>query len=126
MLVRFLADDDKVQADLAEELMRTHMIFLPNSVLLETEWVLRSRYKKSREKLARFFQALLDAENVLFEDIERIKKVIEWYKLGADFADAMHLATCGKATLHTFDRAFCKTARQANLTPKIQIIETQK
>lgn len=27
LLVRFLADDDKAQADLAEELMRTHMVF---------------------------------------------------------------------------------------------------
>ena len=44
ILVRFLADDDQVQADLAEALMRDNTVFLPRTVLLETEWVLRSRY----------------------------------------------------------------------------------
>ena len=34
LLVRFLADDDKTQADFAEELMRTYTVFIPDSVLL--------------------------------------------------------------------------------------------
>ena len=43
ILVRFLADDDEAQADLAESLMRENTIFLPRSVLLETEWVRHRR-----------------------------------------------------------------------------------
>jgi len=124
LLVRFLADDNKKQADLAEELMQTHSVFIPDSVLLETEWVLRSRYKKSPDKLAAFFNVLLETENVVLEDTERFKKAIEWYQLGSDFADAMHLAACnGVATIHTFDQAFCKAARQAELTPEIKIVK---
>lgn len=44
ILVRFLADDDKEQADSAEVLLADNTVFLPKTVLLETEWVLRSRY----------------------------------------------------------------------------------
>jgi len=77
LLVRFLADDDKTQADFAEELMRTYTVFIPDSVLLETEWVLRSRYKKSRKKLAAFFNILLETENVVLENAERFKKTVE-------------------------------------------------
>ncbi len=54
LLVRFLADDDPKQADLAESLMRNNTIFLPNTVLLETEWVLRSRYKKNLKNYSNF------------------------------------------------------------------------
>jgi len=126
LLVRFIADDDKAQADLAEELMRTHTVFVPDSVLLETEWVLRSRYKKSSDKLAAFFKLLLDTENVILENTERLKKAIEWYQLGSYFADAMHLAACDGAILHTFDRAFCKVARKAGLAPEINIVEIKK
>jgi hypothetical protein len=28
--------------------------------------------------------------------------------LVADFADALHLAACGSALMHTFDQCFCK------------------
>jgi len=126
LLVRFLADDDKAQADLAEELMRTHTVFIPSSVLLETEWVLRSRYNKSREKLVAFFNILLETENVVIENAERFKNAVEWYQLGSDFADAIHLAACNGATLHTFDRHFCKAAHKAGLTPEIHIVETEK
>ena len=40
ILVRFLAEDDQEQADLAESLIRNNTVFLPHTVLLETEWVI--------------------------------------------------------------------------------------
>lgn len=61
---------------------------------------------------------------MVLENAERFKKAIQWYQLGSDFADAMHLAACNGTTLHTFDKAFCKAARQAGLTPEIKIVET--
>ena len=39
LLVRFLADDDQAQADLAESLLADNTVFIPRTVLLETEWV---------------------------------------------------------------------------------------
>ncbi len=46
--------------------------------------------------------------------------------MGADFADAMHLAACQDTVLHTFDRNFCKTANKAGITPKVCILKTDK
>jgi predicted nucleic-acid-binding protein len=77
-------------------------------VLLEVEWVLRSSYRKSREDIHRFFQALLETENIVIEDQEAVQRALEWYRLGANFADSLRLAACGMAILYTFDRGFCK------------------
>jgi len=125
ILVRFLADDDQKQADLAESLMRDNTVFLPRTVLLEAEWVLRSRYSKERKQLVDFFRLLLELENVMLEDVEQFKKTITWYSMGADFADAMHLASCEQATLYTFDQNFCKQAHKLKMTPNIQIVQTK-
>ena len=123
LLVRFLADDDKAQADLAETLMRNDSVFLSRTVLMETEWVLRSRYEQERAALADFFEHLLEAENVEVEDRDLVASAVQWFRLGADFADALHLSVCGTAVMHTFDRSFCKEARAAGVTPEIRILE---
>ena len=83
LLVRFVADDNKQQADIAESLMRSEVVFLSRTVMLETEWVLRVHYRKSRIELAAFFGNLLDAENTLIEDIHHVNRALEWYRLGA-------------------------------------------
>ena len=122
LLVRFVAEDDQQQADIAESLMRTNTVFLSRTVLLETEWVLRSRYQIQRQPLAGFFQQLIDMENVEIEDGPLVAKAVEWYRLGADFADALHLGAAGTALMHTFDSGFCKVARDMGLAPPIRIL----
>lgn len=41
LLVRLLTNDNKTQAKYAEKLIEDNPVFIPKSVLLETEWVLR-------------------------------------------------------------------------------------
>ena len=45
------------------------------------------------------------------------------YAYGADFADPLHLAACGTAVMHTFDRNFCAAARTAEIAPEVRISE---
>ncbi|WP_342450179.1 type II toxin-antitoxin system VapC family toxin [Thiorhodococcus minor] len=99
-------------------------MFIPRTVLLETEWVLRARYGKSREDLLAFFRALLATENTILETPEAVALAVDWYGQGADFADALHLATCGNAVMHTFDRGFCKQARTTGAAPGVHVWET--
>ena len=40
LLVRLAVNDDQQHAEIAEHLLETHQIFIPHTVLLETEWVL--------------------------------------------------------------------------------------
>lgn len=125
ILVRFLSNDDQAQAELAETLMRDNTIFLSRTVLLETEWVLRSRYHQKRKDLLSFFRLLLEIDNIVLEDGAEFEQVVTWYGMGADFADAMHLSVCEEMVLHTFDRGFCKQAHQMEMTPAIQIHQAQ-
>jgi predicted nucleic-acid-binding protein len=123
LLVRLIVDDSPQQADTAEALLKTNRVFISRTVLLETEWVLRATYKKPRERINSFLQYLLQADNATIEDHEQVEQALSWYHLGADFADALHLAACGTATMHTFDRGFCKVAREQGVAPEVRVLE---
>ncbi len=122
LLVRTVVADDPAQVAIVRDLVMQDSVFISRTVLLETEWVLRAVYKKSRTDILKFFRALLEIDNTEIEDSSAARLALDWYALGADFADAMHLAVCGSAVMHTFDKGFCKPAREADLTPPIKVI----
>lgn len=122
LLVRIAVNDDQHQAEIAEQLIDNNEVFISRTVLLESEWVFRSVYKISRDDIAAFLDNVLRTENISVEDSTEVGKALEWYKLGADFADAMHLCICGERLMHTFDRQFCKAATQSGLTPAFKVI----
>ena len=112
VLVRFLARDDARQAARAEELLRANEVWISKTVLLETEWVLRSLYRIPPQTLAEALGALLGLGSVVVEDELAVAKALEWFGKGLDFADAMHLASAGNARrFATFDRKFARQAR---------------
>lgn len=123
MLVRLVVDDHPAQAKIVENLLKTRHAWISRTVLLETEWVLRCVYKFSREQIYEFLQLLLQAENAEVENSLAVTRALEWYHCGADFADALHLAVCGSTVMHTFNRGFCKAAREAGLTPEVHVWE---
>lgn len=95
VLVRFLVRDDEAQYEKASRLIQRevaagHVIFISLLVLLETEWVLRSRYRLPKHLIAITFSALLDAADVRFEDEATIEEALFlWKKSSADFADCL-------------------------------------
>lgn len=123
LLVRALVVDNPDQVAVVRQLIASDTIFISRTVLLETEWVLRSRYKKTRRQLTAFFTALLEIDGTVVEDAEAISHALDWYAKGADFADALHLVACGDAVMHTFDRDFCKAAREAGIAPEVRVWE---
>jgi len=122
LLVRAVVADDPAQVAIVQRLIMQDSVFISRTVLLETEWVLRSVYVKSRVEILEFFRALLEVDNTEIEDSQKVGYALDWYELGADFADALHLAICGFAVLHTLDKGFCKTASEAGLTPPIVVV----
>ena len=124
LLVRLLVDDTPEQADVAEALLVANTVFISRTVLLESEWVLRAGYRKTREQISRFFAELLETDNTVIENHEAVAQALDGYRLGADFADALHLAACGRAVMHTFDQNFCKAAREQGLAPEIRVLRT--
>ena len=121
LLVRIAINDDQQQADIAEKLLMENEVFISRTVLLETEWVLRSVYKLARSDIADFFEQATLTENLTIENAHEVELSLSWYRLGADFADAIHLCICGDSVLHTFDAAFCKAANKLNLTPEFKV-----
>jgi predicted nucleic-acid-binding protein len=120
VLVRFLVRDDATQADRAQELIRSSEIWISKTVLLETEWVLRSLYDFTPQSLAGALRALAGLGTVFLEDGGAVAKALEWFEQGLDFADALHLASAGNAKqFATLDR---KLARQARYAARIDVL----
>ncbi len=113
VLVRFLVRDDAKQAARAASLIRGDEIWASKTVLLETEWVLRSLYGFSPETVARALRGLAGLRTVFLEDELAVAKALDWSSQGLDFADALHLASAGKAKrFATFDRKLAKQAKR--------------
>ena len=56
LLVRILTNDDPIQARRAVKILKNDDIFIPKTVLLETEWVLRHGYGIGRSDIIIGFQ----------------------------------------------------------------------
>ena len=125
VLIRLVIFDDPMQSGIADDLIRNNRIFISKGVLMESEWVLRYRYKFRREQIAAFVQSVLDACNTAIEDEQEVRNALEWYSLGSDFADALHLAACGTAIMHTFDRDFCRRAQDTGVVPTVRVLEVK-
>ncbi len=95
VLVRFLVRDDEVQFEKARKLIKREIaagrrVFVSQLVLLETEWVLRSRYSLPKNLIIEAISGLLDAADVRFEDEPAIEEALFiWKDAAADFADCL-------------------------------------
>jgi predicted nucleic-acid-binding protein len=95
VLLRFLVRDDETQFEKAKRLIRRELgesddIFVSLPVLLETEWVLRSRYDLPKEEIAAAISGLLDATEIRFEDEPSVEETLfVWKESAADFADCL-------------------------------------
>jgi predicted nucleic-acid-binding protein len=105
LLVRYFVADDPGQHARAVALLRSERVFVPKTVLLEAEWILRGTYKYSRAAIISALRALLGLRSLEVEDRGSVAHAVRWFESGLDFADALHLASSAKATAFaTFDR----------------------
>lgn len=112
IIVRFLVKDDLAQFQRAEALLQAHDIYIPDTVLLETEWVLRFAYGLSPDDIQQGFLLLFGMENVQVRDAFAVKQALDWFAEKMDFADAWHLAlsqSCERFA--TFDDKLVKRAK---------------
>lgn len=116
LLVRLVINDNEKQAKFTANLFEKNAIFIPKTVLLETEWVLRFTYELNSQIILEIFENVLGLPQVTIEDLPCILQTLKWYKEGFDFADALHLASCNKIkTFATLDKALIKKAKQFNI-----------
>ena len=125
VLLRFLLQDDAAQAAAARRLIRAtaeagDTLYVPVSVALELEWVLRSRFNMNRAAVVQTFSALLETVELRFAAAGAVEWALNRYEeTGADFGDCMHTALAslaGEAPMWTFDKSASKLMGAALLT----------
>lgn len=121
VVVRFLTGDDAAQFKRARRVMESGAVFVPKTVLLETEWVLRRAYAIAPDEILRAFESLARATEVNIEDERSVEQALQWYREGLDFADALHVASRGAAAQFlTFDSRLTSAARRAGIKGVVQ------
>jgi predicted nucleic-acid-binding protein len=122
LLVRLLTNDDPQQAGRVAELIdASPACFVPITVVLELEWVLRGAYRLPRQAIISALRGLLQIRQLHLEQEEQVVQAIDWYAQGLDFADALHLLRSeGCSALISFDRAFGGQAGQLGLNPAVR------
>jgi predicted nucleic-acid-binding protein len=114
VLVRFLVRDDAAQGEAAANLIRTGVrsgkaLFIPISVALELEWVLRSAFDFDKAAVMAAIDGLLGSFELHFESEEALEAALMQYRRStAEFSDCLHAALAGQADerpLWTFDKA---------------------
>ena len=113
VVVRYLVEDDVAQTDRAEVGLRSGAVLVSKTVVLETAWVLRTRYRFGRAAIARGLRQLLGLPGVAVEDPDAVALALDLHDQGFDFADALHLPSSRQAdAFATFDRALRRRARR--------------
>jgi predicted nucleic-acid-binding protein len=118
VVIRIVTADDPVQTPIARALVPGN-VFISHTILMETEWVLRSFYRWDRTQIAETIHDLLDLEGVHVLHEAGLFWALDRYRHGADWADMLHLlAARGTESFHTFDRS---VAREAGTAAPIRI-----
>ena len=117
VLVRFLVHDDAAQLAAAKRLIRKcisegQTLFIPVSVSLELEWVLRSSFGFRKDQVVHTLSQLLSSAELSFESEGALETALARYQEGsADYSDCLHVALAaqaGEQPLWTFDKAASK------------------
>lgn len=129
ILARFYVDDPNdpeaaKQRPIARRIMtESSQLFVPLTVILELEWVLRAFYHFEADDFRRVIEHLLGLTNVHVEEWLRVSKALSLQAEGLDFADALHLIACSQCDdFYTFDdRRFARRAARLALTPAVTV-----
>ena len=118
VVVRYLVGDHPAQSAKARKLIDGTDIFVCTTVLLETEWVLRSVYGFESAQIAKTLAAFAGLPRVTLQDAALTARALACIPKGLDFADALHLLQsegCGEFV--SFDKRFVETANRLGEIP---------
>lgn len=117
VLVRYVVQDDRGQLAAAKRLIGRCVaeglsLFVPVTVALELEWVLRASFGYVKDDVLQVLSNLFSAAELTFESERALEVALQLYREGsADFADCLHIALAtavGEQPLRTFDKGAAK------------------
>ena len=116
-LIRSVVEDDVAQLAAAKRLIRKcvnegQTLFVPVTVTLELEWVLRASFEYTKDEVMQVLSSLFSAAELTFESERALEIALQLYRENsADFADCLHVALAaqaGELPLWTFDKRAAK------------------
>jgi predicted nucleic-acid-binding protein len=111
IVIRYLTADHTEQSAWARALIASKDVFVCVTVLLESEWVLRSAYGFDAAAIAKALRGFAGLPHIKIEDENLAAKALDWMEAGVDFADALHLVRAGGCEAFiSFDRSLAKAA----------------
>ena len=114
VVVRLLTEDDPTQTAAARSLFAAGPIWIAKTVLLETDWELRTLYGFDKSAIREAFTKLLGLENVHTEDKPSMVAALALTIHGVELADAMHLSSRPPgAVFVSFDQSLVRRAKRA-------------
>ncbi|MBL3600108.1 MAG: type II toxin-antitoxin system VapC family toxin [gamma proteobacterium endosymbiont of Lamellibrachia anaximandri] len=121
VVVRLLTRDDESQYQTALSLFDGNQIFIPNTVILELEWVLRFAYRFKPAQIADALEKLAGLEQVTVDRPDDLSLALQGLRNNMDFADALHLAITAAATRQfaTFDQKLTRYAQHTSCQVKL-------
>ena len=117
VLIRYVVQDDSGQLAAAKRLIgrcvaEGQSLFVPVTVTLELEWVLRTSFAYVKDDVLQALSNLFSAAELTFESERALEVALQLYREGsADFADCLHIALAteaGEQPLWTFDKGAAK------------------
>ena len=119
VLIRYVVQDDTGQLAAAKRLIgrcvaEGQSFFVPVTVTLEIEWVLRTSFAYGKDDVLHALSNLFSAAELTFESERALEVALQLYREGsADFADCLHIALAteaGQQPLWTFDKGAAKVS----------------
>ena len=113
VLIRYVVQDDDMQSAAAQRLIRKcvaeeRTLYVPVTVTLELEWVLRASFEYPKDEVMQVLASLFSAAELSFESEHALEVALQLYREAtADFADCLHIALAaqaGESPLWTFDK----------------------
>lgn len=121
LLVRLATSDDVPARQAVLDLLERCEVFVPKTVLLECEWVLRSRFGYEPRDIQEFFNYLASLAQIALEDEAAVLRALKIYSQRVDLADALHLASSGDREFITMDAVLAR--RAAKLGANIRLLK---
>ena len=116
VIVRYLTGDHPKQSARARAVIDGEDVFVSTTVLLETEWVLRSAYAFDPTQVCKGLRSFAGLPRVALEDPLLVAIALDRMERGMDFADALHLGRAEACDgFVTFDRQFIRAARSVGV-----------
>lgn len=98
-------------------------MFVPKTVVLELEWVLRSVAEQPARKVSDCLAHLIALPGITIEDHDQVEIALRQSRDGIDFADALrHAASHACRGMLTFDdRGYVRRAAKLGFKPPVRL-----